>query len=447
MSARSSRHFRDGAFLFAVAAVLIALGAFADVGRAQGVSSAGSAARNGAPLFLRADRHYDGTADRIGGPVRVLVANGRIAAMGPDLEPPPGAVVYDLEGMTLLPGFIDAHTHLSYLWRDTTAAPNYLSDYLGSPIVTAFEAARNARATLRAGFTTIREMGAPDGIDLALAEAVRRGLVEGPRIVTAGPLYPPFGGRSDMEWPPGGTVRTEADIAAKTRDYIGQGADWIKLYATGGTYDDTTGAPFFTAREIAAAVDVAHPRGRWVAAHAMGLEGARRAVAAGVRSIEHGSRLDDAVAKEMAKKNIFLVPTLYHLEWYARHGAALGYGPGYAERLAALGAIQRESIERARKAGVDIVCGSDAVYTMHGENAWEIVALHRAGLTATEALAAATGTAARLLGLESDIGRLAPGFAADLVVVAGDPTLDITAVTRPKLVIAGGRIVRNDLGN
>jgi imidazolonepropionase-like amidohydrolase len=394
-------------------------------------------------FLLIGDRHYDGSADRLGGSVRILVEDGRITAMGPNVEAPAGAERIDLEGMTILPGFIDCHTHLSYLWRDTTAAPDFLSDYMGPPALVAFEAARNATRTLDAGFTTIREMGCTDGTDRVLAEAVRRGLVTGPRIVTAGPIYPPFGGgRADFHWPADGTVRDETSIAAKTRDYLGDGCDWIKIYATGGTYDDTTGVPLFTREEIATAVDIAHPRGKWVAAHAMGLEGARRAIDAGVRSIEHGSRLDDAAAREMARRRIWLVPTLYHLEWYARHGAALGYAPGYADRLAALTRIQLESIGRARKAGVAIACGSDAVYTMHGENAREIVWLTRAGLSPIEALRAATGTAARLLGLESEIGALAPGKAADIVAVPGDPTADIEAVSRVAFVMANGKIVR-----
>lgn len=400
-----------------------------------------------ASILLQCDRYYDGTSDRLAGPARILIEDGLIKAIGPDLAAPPGAERIDLEGMTILPGFIDCHTHLSYLWRDTTAAPSFLPDYLGPPTLVAFEAARNARITLDAGFTTVREMGCLDGTDRALAEAVRRGLIQGPRIVTSGALYPPSGGgRTDIEWPTDGTVKDAGSIVARTRDYLGDGCDWIKIYATGGTYDDTTGAPLFTSAEMSGAVAVAHPRGRWVAAHAMGLEGARRAIAAGVRSIEHGSRLDENAAKEMAKRHIFLVPTLYHLEWYALHGDRLGYAPGYRERLAALTRIQVESLARARKAGVEIACGSDAVYSMHGRNAREIVWLTRAGLTPLEAIRAATGTAAKLLGLESEIGRLAPGMTADIIAVPGDPTTDIEQVSRVGFVMAKGQVIRNARG-
>jgi imidazolonepropionase-like amidohydrolase len=398
------------------------------------------------PGILTADRLFDGRALHEG-PVEILVRRGRIEAVsvpgahGAPRFDLPDAERIDLSGHTLLPGFIDAHTHLTYLWGDTTRAPNYLTDYLGSPIVVAFEAARNAEKTLRAGFTTVRQLGAADDVDLALAQAIERGLTPGPRIVAAGAIYPPFPGRPDIHWPPDGTAATREEIVRKSREYLGRGYGWVKVYATSGTYDDTTGVPFYTAEEIAAAVDAASPRG-WVAAHCMGVEGARRATAAGVRSIEHGSRLDAAVVRDMARKGIFLDPTLYHLQWYSDHGDALGYGPGFRDRLAALQKEQFASVQRAHRAGVKIACGSDAVYSMHGENAWEIVWLAKAGLSPVEALRAATSVNAELLGLDGEIGRLAPRTAADIVAVPGDPTRDITAVTRVAFVMKGGVVVR-----
>ena len=394
-----------------------------------------------AAILLECDRFFDGASLRPEGRTRVLIENGRITGVGPAIASPTGAERIALTGMTLLPGFIDAHTHLSYLWSDTTRAPNFLGDYLGSPIVVAFAAARNAEKTLRAGFTTVREMGSSDGIDLALSQAIASGLAEGPRIITAGPIYPPGGGRSDIKWPPDGTAANAEEITKKTREYLGQGCDWIKIYATSGTFDDTSGTPLYTSDEIRAAVDAAHPRGHWVAVHAMGLEGARRAVAAGVRSLEHGSRLDRTTVREMARRGIYLDPTLYHMQWYSDHGAALQYAPGYAERLAALQKEQFASVRLAKEAGVAIACGSDAVYTMHGENGWEIVWLTKAGLSPTEALRSATTVNASLLGLEKEIGRIAPGYAADLVAVPGDPTKNIEAVLHPTFVMKGGRIV------
>jgi len=397
--------------------------------------------------LITADRYFDGLTLHPG-PVQVLVQDGKIKTISVTgaqglaaIDAGPGAERIDLTGHTLLPGFIDAHTHLTYLWSDTTHAPNDLKDYVGSPIVVAFEAARNAEATLLAGFTTVRQMGSMDDVDLALAQAIGRGLTRGPRILTAGALYPPFPGRPDIHWPPDGSAATREEIVRKSRAYLGQGYNWIKIYETGGTYDDTSGTPFYTSDEIRGAVEAAGPRG-WVAAHCMGLEGARRAVQAGVRSIEHGSRLDRATAREMARKGIYLDPTLYHLQWYADHGVALEYGAGYKERLAALQLEQFASVRLAREAGVKIACGSDAVYSMHGENAQEIVWLTRAGLTPVEALRAATTTNAELLGLQSEIGRIAPGFAGDLVAVPGDPTKDIAAVTHVAFVMRGGVIAR-----
>jgi hypothetical protein len=261
------------------------------------------------------------------------------------------------------------------------------------------------------------------------------------RVVAAGALYPPFPGRPDIQWPPDGTAATRAEIIGKSRAYLGRGYAGVKIYETSGTWDDTTGVPFYTADELAGAVEAAAPRG-WVAAHCMGVEGARRAVAAGVRSIEHGSRLDRALAREMARKGVFLDPTLYHLQWYVDHGEALGYGPGYRDRLAALQKEQFASVGIARAAGVKIGCGSDAVYTMHGDNAQEIVWLTKAGLSAVEALRSATSVNADLLGLEGEIGRLAPHAAADVIAVAGDPTRDITAVMRVVFVMKDGVVVR-----
>ncbi len=401
----------------------------------------GGAAPHPEAYVIECDRLFDGVAMRAA-PARVLVRDGRIVEVGASVAIPEGATRIALPGTTLTPGLIDAHTHLTYCWDDTTRPPDFLSAYLGSPVSVAFLAARNARKTLEAGMTTVREMGANDYVDVALSQAIAAGLTEGPRILTAGAIYPPGGGRTDVEWPPDGSAASPAQVAEKARTHLAQGCDWIKLYETTGSFDDTTGTPFFTTEEIASAVEVAHPRSRWVAAHVMGLEGARRAVEAGVRSLEHGSRLDDATVRRMASRGVYLVPTLYHLDWYARHGTALAYGEGYADRLAALQEEQFESLTRARRAGVRIGCGSDAVYSMHGENAMELVWLVKAGMTPIEALRAATSVNAALLGLEAEIGRIAPGFAADLAAFDGDPSEEIGAVMRPTFVMKNGRVIR-----
>ena len=391
---------------------------------------------------LSCDRLFDGVDARPALPMEVLVRDGRIEAVGPHVEAPEGTERIDLAGRTVTPGLIDTHTHLTYSWDDTTHAPDFVRAYLGSPVVVAFAAARNARLTLDAGFTTVRDLGCNDEIDIALAQAVAAGLTEGPRIITSGPIYPPSGGRTDIQWPRDGSVGNAAQMAEKARIYINDGADWIKIYASTGTWDDTTGAPYYTTEEIRAAVESAHPRGKWVAAHVMGLEAARRAVAAGVRSIEHGSRLDDGLVKEMARRHVYLVPTLYHLQYYTNHGHALEYAPDYAERLAALQKEQFASLQRARRAGVPVGCGSDAVYSMHGENGQELVWMVKAGFTPVEALRAATSVNAELLGMEKEIGRIAPGYAADIAAFDGDATADIAAVLKPVFVMKGGRVIR-----
>jgi imidazolonepropionase-like amidohydrolase len=394
-------------------------------------------------ILIECDHLFDGTSDRVTGHTRVLVRDGKIAEVGPSLQTPAGTETIDLKGMTLLPGLIDVHTHMAYMWNDTTKAPNNDADYLQLPSLRALEAERNVERILDAGFTTIRDCGTPDRIDIALSQAVQSGIVRGPRILTSGTIYPPSSeGREDIKWPPDGTCTTRDEIVKKAREHLAAGCDWIKIFETTGTWDDTTGAPYFTADEIRGAVEVTGPRGHWVTTHVMGLEGARRAVAAGVRSIEHGSRLDEATVREMARKHIYLVPTLYHLDWYSRHGKALGYEAGYADRLAAMQKEQFASVALAKKAGVAIACGSDAVYTMFGEDAQELVWLVRAGLSPIEALRSATSVNAALLGLEKEIGRVAPGLAADLVAVPGDPSSDISAVTRVAFVMKGGKVIR-----
>lgn len=396
----------------------------------------------GQTYVISADRLFDGRDVRFGG-VEVLVRDGKIDAVGARVDAPAGAERIHLAGATLTPGLIDAHTHLTYSWDDTTRAPDFVTAYLGFPAIVAFQAARNARRTLEAGFTTVRDLGCYDYLDVALSQAIARSLTEGPRVVTSGPIYPPGGGgRTDIHWPPDGTAANAMEMAKKAREHIGQGCDWIKIYETSGTWDDTTGAPYYTTEELRAAVEASHPRGHGVAAHVMGLEGARRAVAAGVRSLEHGSRIDEPLAREMARKHVYLVPTLYHLEWYKNHGKALEYSEGYGDRLDALQRDQFASLARARRAGVAVGCGSDAVYSMHGENGMELVWMVKAGFTPLEALRAASTVNAELLGLEKEIGRIAPGYAADLAAFDGDPTTDITAVMRPVLVMRGGTIVR-----
>jgi imidazolonepropionase-like amidohydrolase len=394
-----------------------------------------------ASTLIHCDRLFDGISLQPGS-VEVLVRDGRVVAVGAKVEAPTDAERITLAGATLTPGLIDAHTHITASWNDTTKAPDFIGSYLGSPVLVAFEAARNARKTLEAGFTTIRDMGSFDEIDVALSRAIARGLTEGPRIITSGPLYMPSGGRTDIQWPRDGSAGSVQQIAEKSRIYLSDGCDWIKMYVTSGTFDDTTGVPYYTTEEIRTAVNVAHPRGHWVAAHVMGLEGARRAVAAGVRSVEHGSRLDETTVREMARRHIYLVPTLYHLEWYARHGAALGYVEGYTDRLGALQKEQFASLARARRAGVTVACGSDAFYSMHGENGMELVWLVKAGFTPLEALRAATRVNAELLGLEREIGRIAPGYAADLAAFEGDPSTRIDAVMKPVFVMKGGRVIR-----
>lgn len=406
-----------------------------------------------ATLLLRGARLIDGSgaAPQVG--VDVLVAGGRIGAIGKNLAAPAGARVIDLGGRTLLPGLIDAHTHLGGDPQGSHAE-GVTSQVTLSDADLALRGAANARKTLLAGFTTVRNVGGSLA-DRSLRDAIAGGLVAGPRMVIANHAIGITGGHCDdgnglrpdlFGGPPDfqvGIGDGPDELRKAVRHQIKLGADVIKICATGGVLSqgDGVGAPQLTRAEMLAIVDEAVRAGRKVAAHAHGAQGIREAVLAGVHSIEHGSVLEPDTIALMKRRGTFLVPTVAVGQYVEAAANAGKLSPDSAAKAREIAPRMRESVMRAYKAGVKIAFGTDAGVFEHGTNAREFVTLVGLGVAPMDAIVAATRNAAELLGL-ADLGQVKVGFIADLVVVDGDPLADIHALERPALVVQGGAVVR-----
>lgn len=354
---------------------------------------------------------------------------------------PSGAEVIDLSRYTGVPGLIDAHTHIMWYW-DGITTPRYEAPR--HPAVTVFLAQENAMKALEAGVTTIRNLNAPDGDDLAMRELINMGKMIGPRMFVSG-----LGiriTRSTTPFPPIGIMADGVDaVIHAVRQVIASGADWVKMYGTTGGYDDVTEFQTFTYEEIKAAVDVTHALGKKIAIHCYGPACARDAIRAGTDSLEHATDMDDQTIAEMVKKKIYYVPTIDHNQVYLENADTVyHFPPGAKERL--LDYIQRnfETAKKAFQAGALMVVGSDAVYNGWGLNMRELNWFVKMGMTPAQALKAATTTPAAMLGMERSLGTVAPGFYADIVAVERDPLTDITAVSNReniRWVMKAGRIV------
>ena len=391
---------------------------------------------------LRFGRLVDGTG-RVLTDAVVVVTGDRVTAVGTgDGAIPRGAAVTDLRRYTAIPGLIDVHTHMMYWWDRASGTEPWSALGKRPSAVTVFLAQENARRTLETGVTTVRDLGAFDYGDIALRELVARGAIVGPRMFVSGYGLSRARGapRADAaSLVARGRVSDTAEIARAVKAQVDAGADQIKMYGSTGSASDTSGRETFSLVEMKAAVDAAHRLGRRIAIHSYGPQGGRDAMLAGAESVEHAVDLDSATLAEMARRGTVYVPTIDHNRYYAERRAEYGYTAEQAAALDAYRARNFETARRAIRAGVTIAMGSDAVFTMFGENTRELEWFVQAGMTPAQALATATTNAAALLGQEKSLGAVAPGYFADIVAVEGDPTTDIGVVVRGvRWVMKGG---------
>src|SRR5690242_2867737 len=375
----------------------------------------------------------------------VLVEGDRIKTVTADAAAiPSGAETMDLSKYTGLPGLIDVHTHMT-MYTDETPGEPMLKQLNNPPAVEVFLARKGALRTLAAGVTTVRDLGADQYMDIAMRDLINRGEMAGPRMFVCGyGLYvtnTPY--KPGLNLPGGGIADGVPEVLRVVRQQIAAGADVIKMYASTGTDDDTTGFETYTYDEIKAAVDAAHQFGKKIAIHSYGPDGARDAVRAGTDSLEHATDMDDATIAEMAKRGTFYVPTIDHNRYYLDNWQKIGYANGFQEKTKAFIERNLETARKAHKAGVKFAMGSDAIYTMFGENTRELAWFVKAGMTPEQALRTATTNAAELLGKEKELGAVAPSYFADLVAVEGDPFSDINvAINNVRWVMKAGAVVK-----
>src|SRR5215813_7042213 len=375
----------------------------------------------------------------------VLIENDKITAVTTNASDiPSGAQIIDLSKYTGLPGLIDVHTHMTIYTDETPGKPMLKQLVDNPPAVEVFLARKGALRTLETGVTTVRDLGADQYEDIAMRDLINRSEMIGPRMfvcgygltVTSTPFKPGFNP------PQGGIADGVPEVLRVMRQQIAAGADVIKLYASTGTDDDTTQFQTYSYDEIKAAVDAAHQFGKKIAIHSYGPDGARDAVRAGTDSLEHAADLEDSTIAEMVKRGTYYVPTIDHNRYYLDNLDKIGYAHGFEERTKDFIARNLESARKAHKAGVKFAMGSDAIYSMFGENTRELGWFVKAGMTPEQALRAATTNAAELLGKSNELGAVAPGYFADLVAVEGDALADVNVtISKVKWVMKAGSVV------
>ncbi len=419
------------------------------------LSSSWGAGDDAQPLIvLKASRLFDGKSKALLTNGVVIVQGDKITDAGSNLPIPSGAQVIDFGDATLSPGFMDAHTHLTFEFSGSYQATQ-LRDLQEDSAKKAYAAIPNARVTIEAGFTTVRDLGGGGFVDVALRDAIAKGTIVGPRMLVATKGVGATGGHFDdangfrdnlfgkqPDFTDG--IADGPDAIRRTIRYeVKNGADVIKAAVSGGVLSmaDEVDTPQFTPEEVAALVDEAHRLRKKLAVHCHGDQAAKEAIAAGVDSIEHGSFLKPETLTLMKTKGTYLVATLMATEWIM--GKLDQYPPPLQAKAKAAGAARTEMFRNAVKLGVKIGFGTDAAVYPHGQNAKEFKLMVDLGMPAIEALRAATSVDAELFGIAQKVGTLEKGKLADIIAIPGDPTADITATERVSFVMKEGKIVKN----
>lgn len=400
-------------------------------------------------LVIHAGNLLSDPARAAAGPSTITVTDGRITAVTAGLTPPrAGARLIDLSTKTVLPGLIDTHVHLS-----GDPGSDYRDEAVNSDEYATLVGARNARITALAGFTTVRDLGSPPLVGFALRRAIAEGSIPGPRIVSSGPAISIIGGHGDVSGfrpevvavlSANNTCTGPEQCAARVREFSRAGADLIKITATGGVLSQQARGlgQHFTDAEMKAIVDTAHNLGLKVAAHAHSARGIEAAARAGVDSIEHGTFADAKAIQAMKTGGATLVPTLMAFTGIRERLGKGVYTPAVEAKVRETLSEVGKAARAARAAGVPVVFGTDAAVFEHGRNAQEFgLLVDQAGMSPAEAIASATTSAARLLGMDNEIGRIAPGYSADIIAVSGDPLRDVHALETVDFVMVRGRTI------
>ncbi len=412
-----------------------------------------SPAAASADTLIHAGRLIDGLGDGSEARRTVRVVDGRIASVEAGfVRPGPGDVLIDLSDATVLPGLMDMHVHITSEYSQNSNLNRYTLDAADHAI----NGVMYAKRTLEAGFTVVRNLGGDFNASVALRDAVNAGKVPGPRIYTSAKSLASTGGHADPTngWADhlggdptarDGVVNGAADARKAVRQRYKDGADWIKITATGGVLSVAASGqnPQFTDEELAAIVGIAADYGMRVAAHAHGAEGMRRAVLAGVASIEHGTYMTEEVMDLMIERGVRYVPTILAGDWVAEKAEVDGFFPELVRpKAAAIGPLIGDTFARAYARGVPIVFGTDSGVSAHGDNAREFALMVAGGMPEMEAIRSATSAAAEFLGIAGERGALAPGLAADIIAVAGNPLEDIRALERVTFVMKDGTVYK-----
>jgi imidazolonepropionase-like amidohydrolase len=403
------------------------------------------------PVALRAGKVLDVKTGKYLSDQIIWIEDGRIKAVGAaseiEKESPAGIPIIDLSKKTVLPGLIDCHTHLTF--NPNMAGPTGLHvSYPREALI----GAHNARVTLEAGFTTVRNLGAHGYSDIALRDAINAGDVAGPRMLASGPPLSITGGHADENFLGPQFNFTEEGVAdgvdrvmEKVREDIKYGADVIKFMATGGVFSegDNPALEQYSPEEMKAIVETAHGLGRKVAAHAHGELGIKNAILAGVDSIEHGSYIQDEEIQLMKERGTYLVPTVYLEEWLTENLYSIGLTPNMIEKAKAVLPVARKNLSHAFQSGVKVAFGTDAAVYPHGLNAHEFGTMVDMGLPPLRAIQAATVNAAELIGWSDRVGSIEPGKYADIIAVDGDPIGNVRILENVSFVMKGGVIIKN----